>query len=41
MLFVEDRFLVFFLVVFTVYWLLRRNGPRKVWLLLELRVHGA
>jgi alginate O-acetyltransferase complex protein AlgI len=34
MLFVEDRFLVFFLVVFTVYWLLRRNGPRKVWLLL-------
>lgn len=33
MLFVEPRFLPFFLAVFAVHWLLRRNGARKVWLL--------
>ncbi|HEY3899627.1 MAG TPA: MBOAT family O-acyltransferase [Chthoniobacter sp.] len=34
MLFVEFRFLVFFLVVFGVYWSLRGNSARKCWLLL-------
>ena len=33
MLFVEFRFLAFFLVVYAVYWGLRRNVPRKRWLL--------
>ena len=33
MLFVEPRFLLFFLVVFAVYWSLRGNTARKVWLL--------
>ena len=33
MLFVQFRFLVFFLVVFSVHWLLRSNTARKVWLL--------
>lgn len=33
MLFVEFRFLWFFLAVFAVYWSLRRNEPRKIWLL--------
>ena len=33
MLFVEFRFLVFFLVVFSVHWALRGNTARKVWLL--------
>ncbi len=33
MLFVEFRFLAFFLVVYAVYWWLRANGPRKKWLL--------
>ncbi len=33
MLFVEFRFLAFFLVVFGVYWTLRANTPRKHWLL--------
>lgn len=33
MLFVEFRFLAFFLVVYLVYWRLRTNGPRKGWLL--------
>jgi alginate O-acetyltransferase complex protein AlgI len=33
MLFVEFRFLIFFLVVFSVYWALRGNTSRKVWLL--------
>ena len=33
MLFVEFRFLAFFLIVFGVYWTLRANEPRKLWLL--------
>jgi alginate O-acetyltransferase complex protein AlgI len=33
MLFVEFRFLWFFLAVFAVYWSLRRNESRKIWLL--------
>lgn len=33
MLFVEFRFLAFFLVVFGVYWTMRANPPRKLWLL--------
>src|SRR5664279_3980147 len=33
MLFVEFRFFWFFLVVFCVYWSLRENRSRKVWLL--------
>ena len=33
MIFTEPRFLFFFLVVFVVYWALRTNGPRKLWLL--------
>jgi len=33
MLFVEFRFFWFFLAVFTVYWSLRRNDSRKLWLL--------
>ncbi len=33
MLFVEFRFLIFFLVVFSVHWALRGNAPRKIWLL--------
>src|SRR4029078_12890373 len=32
-LFVQFRFLVFFLIVFSVHWLLRSNTARKVWLL--------
>jgi hypothetical protein len=32
-IFTEPRFLVFFLVVYRVYWALRTNGPRKLWLL--------
>ena len=34
MLFTEVRFLFFFALVFSVHWLLRRNGLRKAWLLL-------
>ncbi len=34
MLFVEFRFLLFFLVVFSVHWALRGNSARKIWLLL-------
>ena len=34
MLFVELRFFVFFLAIFGVYWMLRDNGRRKMWLLL-------
>src|SRR5256714_1094095 len=34
MLFVEFRFFWFFLAVFSVYWSLRENRPRKIWLLL-------
>ena len=34
MLFVEFRFFWFFALVFTVYWTLRENRARKVWLLL-------
>ncbi len=34
MLFVEFRFLVFFLIVFSVHWPLRTNTARKWWLLL-------
>src|SRR5436190_18698726 len=33
MLFVEFRFFWFFLAVFAIYWSLRRNEPRKIWLL--------
>ncbi|PZR72397.1 MAG: hypothetical protein DLM73_13420 [Chthoniobacterales bacterium] len=33
MLFVEFRFFWFFLAVFAVYWSLRRNNSRKLWLL--------
>jgi len=33
MLFVEFRFFLFFLVTFAVYWSLRNNTARKVWLL--------
>ena len=33
MLFVEFRFFWFFLAVFAVYWSLRRNDSRKIWLL--------
>src|SRR6267143_7134124 len=33
MLFVEFRFFWFFLVVFSVYWSLRQNQSRKIWLL--------
>src|SRR5207302_648951 len=33
MLFVELRFFFFFAVVFCVYWALRGNAARKVWLL--------
>ncbi len=34
MLFVELRFFWFFLAVFAVYWSLRRNNSRKLWLLI-------
>jgi alginate O-acetyltransferase complex protein AlgI len=34
MLFVESRFFWFFLAVFAVYWSLRENRTRKIWLLL-------
>jgi alginate O-acetyltransferase complex protein AlgI len=34
MLFVEFRFFWFFLAVFAVYWSLRRNDSRKIWLLI-------
>ncbi|MEY2549482.1 MAG: alginate O-acetyltransferase complex protein AlgI, partial [Verrucomicrobiota bacterium] len=34
MLFVEFRFFWFFLAVFAVYWALRENRNRKIWLLL-------
>src|SRR4030095_14032623 len=34
MSFVEFRFLWFFLVVFIVYWAVRSNAARKVWLLI-------
>ena len=34
MLFVQFRFLVFFLIVFAVHWALRGNTARKVWLLI-------
>jgi alginate O-acetyltransferase complex protein AlgI len=34
MLFVEFRFFWFFLVVFCVYWTLRENRSRKIWLLI-------
>src|SRR6266850_906211 len=33
MLFVEFRFFWFFLAVFAVYWSLRENRSRKIWLL--------
>jgi alginate O-acetyltransferase complex protein AlgI len=33
MLFVEFRFLIFFLIVFSVHWALRSNTSRKAWLL--------
>ena len=34
MLFVQFRFVVFFLIVFAIHWLLRGNQTRKVWLLI-------
>src|ERR1700680_16483 len=34
MLFVEFRFIWFFLAVFTVHWSLRKNVSRKIWLLI-------
>ena len=34
MLFTELRFVLFFVIVFGVHWALRRNSPRKLWLLL-------
>ena len=34
MLFVEFRFFWFFLIVFSVYWSLRENRSRKIWLLI-------
>ena len=34
MLFVEFRFFWFFLAVFSVYWSLRENRSRKIWLLI-------
>src|SRR5882724_76174 len=34
MLFVEFRFFWFFLAVFCVYWALRENRSRKIWLLI-------
>jgi alginate O-acetyltransferase complex protein AlgI len=34
MLFVQFRFVIFFLIVFSVHWLLRGNTARKVWLLI-------
>ena len=34
MLFVEFRFFWFFLAVFAVYWSLRKNDSRKIWLLI-------
>ena len=34
MIFTEFRFLFFFLIAFSVFWLLHRNGRRKFWLLL-------
>ena len=38
MLFVEFRFFWFFLAVFAVYWSLRENDSRKIWLL-DLQLH--
>ena len=35
MIFTEFRFLLFFIVAFGVYWLLPRNGPRKLWMLVS------
>lgn len=34
MIFTEFRFLLFFLVVFALYWMLRNNTARKTWLLI-------
>src|SRR5437773_12265211 len=34
MSFVEFRFLWFFLIVFGVYWSMRENAARKIWLLI-------
>ncbi|MDB6148970.1 MAG: hypothetical protein JWQ44_418 [Chthoniobacter sp.] len=34
MLFVQFRFLVFFLIVFAIHWMLRGNTARKIWLLI-------
>jgi alginate O-acetyltransferase complex protein AlgI len=41
MLFTEFRFLIFFVVAFTVYWALRWNGARKWWLLVNSYVFYA
>src|SRR5262245_4673618 len=35
MLFVQFRFVIFFLIVFGVHWALRTNTSRKVWLLIS------
>ncbi len=34
MSFIEFRFLWFFLIVFAVYWMMRDNTARKIWLLI-------
>ena len=41
MLFVEPRFLLFFLIVIGVHWALRSNLPRKIWLLIASYVFYA
>src|ERR1700761_4510768 len=42
MLFVEPRFFLFFAIVFAAYWSLRRNGARKLLLLIASYVfYGA
>ena len=35
MIFTEFRFLIFFIVAFGVYWILPRNGVRKLWMLIS------
>src|SRR5215210_1441124 len=39
MLFIEFRFVAFFLIVFSVHWALRSNTARKAWLLVSLCVN--
>ncbi len=35
MIFTEFRFLVFFIIAFGIYWILPRNGVRKLWMLVS------